>query len=181
MERMNGRPADAGQRLEKELRCYDLLDQLGIVYQRVDHEHADTIAQCAAIEQALGAPICKNLFLCNRQKTAFYLLLMPGDQPFQTKVFSKSIGVSRLSFAGPEDLQRLLNLTPGSVSILGLMYDRDAQVEVYVDRRVAQAPYIGCHPCINTSSLRIRTDDVLSVFVPATGHTAQVVDLPLEI
>lgn len=180
MERVNGRPADACCRLDKEQRCYDLLDRLGVDYQRVDHAHADTIAACADIEQVLGAKICKNLFLCNRQKTAFYLLLMPGDQPFKTKVFSKSIGVSRLSFAPEEDMLRLLDITPGSVSVLGLMNDRDMQVSLYVDRRVAQEEYMGCHPCINTSTLRLKTDDVLSRIVPATGHIAEIIDLPDE-
>ena len=180
MERMNGRPADAGQRLDKEMRCYDMLDGLGINYDRVDHEHADTIAACAEIEQVLGAEVCKNLFLCNRQKTAFYLLLLPGEKPFKTKIFSKSIGVSRLSFADAADMERLLDITPGSVSILGLMNDREGQVQVYVDRQVAEKTYIGCHPCMNTSTLRLKTEDVLARFVPATGHTVQIIDLPEE-
>ena len=125
MERYHGRPADATGRPEKELRCYDALDALGIAYDRVDHPHADTIDACLAIEGCLGAKICKNLFLCNRQKTEFYLLLLPGDKPFQTKVFSKLIGVSRLSFADADAMLHYLDITPGSVSILGLMNDRE--------------------------------------------------------
>ena len=176
-----GRPADSAGRLEKELRCYDALDALQISYTRVDHPHADTIADCAEIEQALQAPVCKNLFLCNRQKTDFYLLLMPGEKPFRTKHFSSLLGVSRLSFAGPEDLEKYLGLTPGSVTIFGLINDQPPRVKVYVDRPVAEQEFIGCHPCINTSTLRLTTADVLERFVPSTGHTANIIDLPAEI
>ena len=180
MERFNGRPADDSARLEKERRCYDLLDSLQIPYERVDHDHADTIAQCLAIEDVLGAKICKNLFLCNRQKTDFYLLLMPGDKPFKTKFFSKLIGSSRLSFAEAEDMEKYLDITPGSVSVLGLMNDKDVTVRLYIDRLVAEGAYIGCHPCINTSTLRIKTGDVLDKLIPAMHHTATIIDLPCE-
>jgi len=180
MERYAGRPADDSARLDKERRCYDLLDRLELRYDRVDHDHADTIAQCLAIEEVLGAKICKNLFLCNRQKTAFYLLLMPGDKPFKTKFFSKLIGASRLSFADAADMEKYLDITPGSVSVLGLMNDRDAAVRLYIDRPVAEAEYLGCHPCINTSTLRLKTAEVLERLIPAMGHTATVIDLPCE-
>ena len=89
-----GRPENFADRLPKEQRCYDMLDRLGIAYGRVDHEHADTIEDCHEIEQTLGAEICKNLFLTNRQQTEFYLLLMPGDKPFKTKLLSKQIGTA---------------------------------------------------------------------------------------
>ena len=180
MERYHGRPADATGRLEKEIRCYDALDDLGIAYDRVDHPHADTIAACHAIEDCLGAKICKNLFLCNRQKTEFYLLLLPGDKPFQTKVFSNLIGVSRLSFADADAMLHYLDITPGSVSILGLMNDREKALHVYIDREVASDPWLGAHPCINTSTLRLETAAVLDRFFPWTVHTATVIDLPRE-
>lgn len=180
VERYQGRPVPDSDRLEKERRCYDLLDRLGVSYDRVDHEHADTIAQCLDIEAVLGAKICKNLFLCNRQKTDFYLLLMPGDKPFKTKFFSKLIGASRLSFAEAADMEHYLDITPGSVSVLGLMNDRDAAVRLYIDRPVIEAAYLGCHPCINTSTLRLKTADVLETVIPAMGHTATVIDLPCE-
>ena len=128
----------------------------------------------------LEAKICKNLFLCNRQKTAFYLLLMPGDKPFKTKFFSKLIGTSRLSFAEAEDMEKYLDITPGSVSVLGLMNDRDAAVRLYIDRPVAEQEYLGCHPCINTSTLRIKTRDVLDTVIPAMHHQAEIIDLPWE-
>ena len=144
--RYSGRPADPTGRLPRELACYDLLDQLGISYDRVDHEAADTSADCVAIEAYLGAPICKNLVLCNRQKTAFYLLLMDGQKPFRTKELSAQIGSSRLSFAPPEEMERLLGVTPGSATILSLMNDKDHQVRLILDKSVADCGLFGC-PC----------------------------------
>ena len=171
-----GRPADT--RIPKEERCYDLLDRLGIAYFRVDHEHADTIADCEQVESLLGCPICKNLFLTNRQQTDFYLLLMPGEKPFKTKLLSKQIGSARLSFAGPEHMERLLDITPGSVSVLGLMNDSGKAVSLLIDRDLLGEPNFGCHPCINTSSLRFSTEDLLHTVIPALGHEPRFVDLP---
>lgn len=175
-----GRPADFSGRLPKEQRCYELLDSLGVEYARVDHEHADTIEACHEIESSLGALICKNLFLTNRQQTEFYLLLMPGDKPFKTKLLSKQIGTARLSFASPEHMERYLDITPGSVSVLGLMND-GGKVHLVIDRDLLKDEFIGCHPCINTSTLRLRTEDVIGKLLPAVGHEYSLVELPWEI
>ena len=177
MELMNGRPADCTGRLEKEIRCYDLLDSLGIEYQRIDHEAANTMEACAEIDKVLEATICKNLLLCNRQCTAFYLLMIPGNKTFKTSVLSKEIGSSRLSFAEPKYMEAYLDITPGSVSILGLMNDKDMQVQLLIDEDVLMGEYIGCHPCINTSSLRIRTADMVNKIIPAMGHEPRLVTL----
>ena len=174
----NTRPE--GELLPQEAAAFDLLESLGIAYDRVTSDPADNMEKCAAVSAVLGMPICKNLFLCNRQKTEFYLLLLPGDKPFQTKVFSKLIGVSRLSFADADAMLHYLDITPGSVSILGLMNDREKALHVYIDREVASDPWLGAHPCINTSTLRLETATVLDRFVPWTGHTATVIDLPRE-
>ena len=171
-----GRPT--GERIQKELRCYDLLDSLGIEYYRVDHEHADTIPDCELVEGMLGCKICKNLVLTNRQQTAFYLLIMPGEKPFKTKLLSKQIGSARLSFAGPEHLEHLMDLTPGSVSVLGLMNDTSGKVRLLVDRELLEEVNFGCHPCINTSSLRFKTSDLLDTILPAMKHTPFFVELP---
>ncbi len=179
MESYVGRPAELEGRLEKERRVYDLLDSLGIEYTRVDHDHADTMEICAAIEDSLGAPICKNLMLCNRQCTAFYLLMMPAGKNFRTSVLSKEIGSARLSFAAPEYMEKFLDITPGSLSILGLMNDREQRVQLLIDEEILQDAYIGCHPCINTSSLRLRTADVMNVLIPALGHAPTIVKLPV--
>lgn len=174
-----GRPDDFAGRLPKERRCYELLDSLGIEYARVDHEHADTIEACHEIEGVLGAAICKNLFLTNRQQTEFYLLLMPGDKPFKTKLLSKQIGTARLSFASPEHMEQYLDITPGSVSVLGLMND-GGRVNLIIDRDLLNDEFIGCHPCINTSTLRIKTSDITERLLPAIGHGYALVELPWE-
>ncbi len=174
-----GRPKD--ERLSKELRCYDLLDSLGIVYRRVDHDHADHIEDCHAVEGLLGAKICKNLFLCNRQQTDFYLLLMPGDKPFKTKLLSHQLNVSRLSFAGPEHMEKYLGVTPGSASVLGLMNDPEGAVRLLIDRDLLSDSWFACHPCINTSSLRFPIQDLLEKVLPALGHEPSFVDLPWEL
>ena len=175
-----GRPADCAGRLEKEIRCYDMLDKLGVEYFRVDHFPANTIEVCAEIDKALGATICKNLFLCNRQKTAFYLLMIPGSKVFKTKELSHQIGSSRLSFAGAEEMEQFLDITPGSVSVLGLMNDHEKRVQLLVDEDILKDEWLGCHPCINTSSLRIRVADVFGPIREAMGHEMRTVALPYE-
>ena len=169
--------APAADHCQAEMASFALLDQLHIPYQRVEHSIANTMADCAAISDVLGIRICKNLFLCNRQKTDFYLLTMPEDKPFHTKDLSHQIGSSRLSFAPPEAMETLLGCTPGSASVLGLMNDTDHHVRLLMDREVYEAQWFGCHPCKNDGSLRIATSDLLNVFLPHTGHHVTVVFL----
>ena len=176
--RYEGRPGNVPERLEKEQRCYALLDELQIPYARVDHEHADTIEACEAVEQVLGEKICKNLFLCNRQKTQFYLLMLEGEKVFKTKDLSKQLGVARLSFADPADMEKYLDITPGSVSVLGLMNAAQRRVHLLIDNDMLADEYLGCHPCINTSTLRIAMGDVLHKLIPAMGHEPAFVILP---
>lgn len=178
MELYHGRPQDAAGRLDKEMRVYDLLDALRIDYMRTDHEAAMTMEDCNAIDRVLDVIICKNLFLCNRQKTKFYLLMMPGDKPFHTKDLSAQIGSARLSYAGRKEMEAFLDIAPGAVSIMGLMNDRDNHVQLLIDEDVVRAELLGCHPCVNTSSLRMRTRDVMEKFLPAVHHEAVIVRLP---
>lgn len=176
MKLMHGRPAD-NARLAKEIATYDLLDRLGIAYERVDHRAAGSYDDCADIEAVLGVEICKNLFLCTQSKTEFYLLMMPGVKKFVTKDVSRQIGSSRLSFADAGFMEEFLNITPGSVSVLGLMNDSGHRVNLLIDRDIAESEYVGCHPCINTSSLKIRTSDLFEKFLPYTGHKPLIVEL----
>lgn len=177
MELLHGRPADAAGRMDKEIRVYDLLDRLGVEYTRVDHEAAMTMEACRAVDEALGAPMCKNLMLCNRQQTDFYILLMPGEKPFKTSVLSKQIGTSRLSFADGAYMERFLDITPGSLSILGLMNDHGHRVQLLIDGDVLRGECVGVHPCVNTSSLRIQTADLVEKIIPSLGHEMRVVEL----
>ena len=171
MELQKGRPKYTAGRLEKEIRTYDLLDKLGVAYERVDHEAAMTMEVCLEIDKVLQATICKNLFLCNRQESKFYLLMIPDTKVFHTKDLSAQINSSRLSFAKSEYMEKFLDITPGSVSVLGLMNDTENHVQLLIDQDVLQGEWIGCHPCVNTSSLRIRTADLLEKILPATGHS----------
>ena len=177
MELLTGRPATNAGRLDKEIRCYDLLDRLEIPYQRIDHEEANTMEACTEIDKALNATICKNLLLCNRQCTAFYLLMIPGHKHFKTSVFSKQIGSSRLSFADPEYMEAFLDITPGSVSVLGLMNDHNNRVELIIDEDILKGEYFGCHPCINTSSLRLKTTDLMEKIIPAMHHVPRILPI----
>lgn len=174
-----GSPADYSDRLPKEQRCYELLDSLGIEYYRCDHPdaNANTMEDCLAIDAILEAVVCKNLFLCNRQHTQFYLLMMPGDKVFKTKELSSQLGCARLSFAEPEYMEKYLDIIPGSVSILGLMNDHDNAVQLLVDEDVLKGEYVGCHPCINTTSLKIKTEDMFGPLLRALGHDRIVVKL----
>ena len=167
-----------GAGTEKERKILGTLDVLGIAYTGVTHEHADTIADCREVETALGAPICKNLFLCNAQKTAYYLLILPGEKVFKTKYLSKQIGSARLSFGDAEAMQRLLNCTPGSASALGLVFDMEKQVRFLIDKDLLAEPFWGFHPCLNTATLRLRQKDFTDVFLPALGVSPTVVELP---
>jgi len=172
-----GSPADYSGRQEKEQKCYHLLDELGIEYSRCDHEHADTMDACAEIEKVLGAEICKNLFLTNRQHTRFYLLMMPGSKPFKTKELSGQLGCARLSFAGAEEMGRYLNISPGSVSVLGLMNDAQNHVQLLVDQDLLRQDYIGCHPCINSSTLKLKREDIFGPLLRSMKHEAVMVTL----
>lgn len=181
MELQKGRPENTDNRLDKEIRVYDFLDKLGVQYQRIDHEAAMTMEACEEIDHALGdnTTICKNLFLCNRQETDFYLLLMPGDKTFKTKDLSAQIHSARLSFAKSEYMEKYLDITPGSVSVLGLMNDSEKKVQLLIDEDVMKEPYFGCHPCINTSSLKFTTEDLMQKIIPALEHEPVTVTLPV--
>lgn len=175
-----GAPASADGRSDAEMRTYAFLDKLGIAYQRADHEHTDTIEACDAVETLLGIHICKNLFLCNRQGTEFYLLMMPGHKVFKTKILSHILGTARLSFAPAENMEALLGLRPGSVSVLGLINDTEKKVHLVIDRDVLADEYIGCHPCVSTSSLKIKTSDLLEKILPELGVTPRIIELAEE-
>ena len=171
----NTRPA--GVLPEQEAAAFDLLERLGIDYDRVSHDAAFNMELCAEVGRALDVSVCKNLFLCNRQKTAFYLLCMMPDKPFHTKDLSAQINSSRLSFAPEELLWELLHCTPGSATVLGLANDTENRVQLLIDREVYDAPCFSCHPCICTSPLRLKTADVLETLLPAIGHAPVIVDL----
>ena len=164
-------------RLPVEMDTYALLDSLVIGYLRLDHGATATVDDCADVERILGIEICKNLFLCNGAKTAYYLLMMPGEKRYQAPLLSRQLHTSRLSFADADSMQKYLRIRPGSVSVLGLMNDETHAVRLLIDRDVLRHKFIGCHPCVNTSSLRVSMTDILNKFLPHTGHVPTVVEL----
>ena len=163
-----------------EQTIFRLLEQSGIGYDTIDHEAAATMDVCEAVSAATGCTVFKNLFLCNRQQTQFFLVLIPADKPFKTKYISSQLGCARLSFAPAEMMQRLLGVSPGAVTPLGLIFDKDRQVRVAVDRDLLAHPLVGCHPGVNTATVRLRLDDLLGRYIPATGHDVTMVDLPAD-
>lgn len=173
----SGRPDE--RRSDTEEAVYDFLDKLGISYERVDHDEAATIDCCHDVENVLGAKIVKNLFLCNSQKTSFYMLIMPGGKVFKTKDLSKQIGSARLSFAGAEFMQELLLTAPGSMSVFGLLFDEGQKVRLLIDKDILSNEYIGFHPCKNTSTLKLKTSDITDIFIPASRHEPTFVELPV--
>ena len=175
-----GRPENTEGRLPREMRVYDFLDRLGIAYERTDHAPAENMEDCDAIDEVLGVIMCKNLFLCNRQKTRYYLLMMPGNKKFKTKELSAQINSARLSFAGEEDMLAYLDICPGAVSVMGLMNDTENHVQLLVDDDLIRDPYVGCHPCVNTSSIKVRSEDIIRKFLPAVHHEAVIVHLKGE-
>lgn len=177
MELGVGRPDDCTGRIPQEVRCYDFLDRLGVKYYRADHGAADTMEVCQERAAALKTRICKNLFLCNRQETTFYMLVMPADKPFKTSIVSGQLGVARLHFADERYMTEFLDLHPGSVSILGLMNDREGRVRLLMDRDLREQESFACHPCINTSSLKFKTADLFAKVIPAMGHELAFLEL----
>lgn len=177
MEHYTGRPPYSGQESEAERETYDFLDGLGISYMTVRHDAAFTMEECAEVEKAIGAPVCKNLFLCNRQQTRFYLLMLPGDKIFKTKFLSSELGCARLSFADENHMTEMLGLHPGAVSPMGLIHERQGNVLPVIDSDLLTYEYIGCHPCVNTATLVLKIADLLEKVIPATGHTCRIVNL----
>ena len=179
MELMHGSPKDMTGRNEREIRAYNFLDKIGVKFDRTDHpdQPATTMEVCASVDAVLGVHICKNLFLCNRQKTNYYLLIMPGDKPFKTKELSGQMGISRLSFADETAMEQYLDIRPGSVSVLGLMNDKEHKVQLVIDEDVLKEEMFGCHPCENTSSIRFATKDLTDKIIPALGASPVIVHL----
>lgn len=173
-----GAPADKEGRSEKELAVYELLERLDIPFFRIDHPAAMTMEDCGGVDKKLNAVMCKNLFLCNAQKTKFYMLLMPAGKKFKTKDLSKQIQSARLSFADAGHMEEYLNILPGAVSVMGLMNDKENHVQLLIDQELLKEEWLACHPCVNTSSLKMKLADVLEKFLPAVRHDFISVELP---
>lgn len=158
-------------------KTYDTLNSLGIVYEKYEHKPMNTIADAADLDEKIGIPICKNLFLSTRHQTEFYLLFMEGAKKFHTGKVSKQVGVPRMTFADDEHMWEYLKIKPGSVSPLGLLYDTEKKVSLLVDEDVLNMEKVSLHPCDNTATIVIKTKDLLEKILPACGHTYQTVKM----
>lgn len=176
----NGRPVDEIARTEAETDVYDFLDCVGVDYATLTHPAAFTMEECEAVREAIGAPVFKNLFLTNKQQTLFFLLMIPADKPFKTKYLSSQLGCARLSFASAEAMNDLLHISPGAVSPMGLIHDKEHRVQLIVDKDLESIERYACHPCVNTSSVALSLSDLLDKVIPATGHSFTWVNLPTE-
>lgn len=174
-----GRPVDTTGREMREIRCYDLLDALGMEFYRVDHGVARTMADCTQADAALGedTAICKNLFLRNSKGDQYYLLMLPGEKKFKTRDVAHQIGSTRLSFGDEGKMLEYLDILPGSLSVMGLMNDKEHRVQLIIDEDVLKNPYVGCHPCMSTSSIKIKTEELLQKLLPAVEHSPKMVIL----
>ena len=175
-----GRPADGAERTEAETAVYDFLDRLGVDYVTVCHPAAFTMEECEAVRRKIGAPVFKNLFLTNKQHSQFYLLMIPASKPFKTKYLSSQLGCARLSFASAEEMQDMLHISPGAVSPMGLVHDKQCKVRLIVDSDLSSTERYACHPCVNTASIAMSLNDLLEKVVPSTGHSFTWVNLPSE-
>lgn len=180
MKHYIGRPDSLVGRSEAEVETYDFLDKLDVDYETLFHNAAFTMDECAEVEHQLGVPIFKNLFLCNRQQTQFYLLMLPGDKVFKTKYLSAELGCSRLSFATAELMEQLLHVHPGAVSPMGLIHEKEGRVMPVIDKDLLQYTEIGCHPCVNTATLKLKLQDLMDKVIPATGHELSLVSQKSE-
>ena len=181
MEHYDGRPINDIKRSEMEIRTYNLLDKIGMSYETVCHEAVYTMEECEKVEKELGTPICKNLFLCNRQQTQFYLLMLPSDKHFKTKNLSSELACSRLTFADDRHMVDLLGIHPGSVSPMGLMNDKDKKIRLVIDKDLfTYSKFFGCHPCVNTATIKLNLQEFVEKFVPMTGHNYMIVTLKTE-
>lgn len=163
---------------EKE--TYRFLDNLGIEYNTLCHDAAYTMEECKEIERVLGVYVPKNLFLCNRQMTQFYLLMLPGDKVFKTKFLSAELGCARLSFADEDQMVKLLGIHPGAVSPMGLINDQENKVLLVIDQDLMRYEYFGCHPCVNTATVKLAMSDFINRIIPETKHQYKVVNLKSE-
>lgn len=156
---------------------YDTLNELNIPFQKIDNEAITSMEECEDVENALGVEIRKSIFLCNRTKSEFYLLVMPSKKRFNTKMFSEKVVCSRTSFASTEHLKSVLGLTPGSITIMGLVNDRSHTVQLVIDSEIVNEEWFGCNAGLNTSHIKLKTRDLLDIFLKHTGHKPIVVKL----
>lgn len=166
-------PSD--ERSETEKKVFALLEEKGVPFERVDNDSISTMEECEEVGKVLGTEICKSILACTRNKSEYYLIILPGDKRFVSKFASKDIGASRLSFASAEDMEELLGTTPGNASPLAVVNDTEGRVRLVIDKELADEEYIACNTGANTTHIKLRTSDVIGNILPAAGHEPMIV------
>ena len=169
--------APTDERGALETRVYQELERLGIKYERVDNDSVETMEECIEISNKLGAEIRKTIICCNRQKTDFYLVVLPANKRFDSKLFAAMMRTARVSFASAEDMEALIGLTPGEASVMGILNDTEGKIQVVIDKAVADAEWFACNPGANTTHIRFKTKQLLNTFLPAENHKAEIIML----
>ena len=149
---------------------YETFERLGISFARVDTDPGLTMEDCQHIDRKIGVRIVKTLFLCNRQQTAFYLYVTTDDKPFVTKEFCGTLGIPRVSFASAEKLEELTGVKVGATTVLSAILPSARDVHLVMDRSVAESEWFACTDGTPTCFVKIRTQDLLDKFLPASGH-----------
>ena len=162
---------------ELNQKIYEAFAMLGISFERVENDETLTMEDCLAIDERLDVHTAKTLFLCNRQKTNYYLFPTRGDKPFVTKDFGKALGISRVSFASAEDLEKYIGVLPGASTILGVLMESAKNVHLVIDREIAEAEFLCCPDGTRTGYIKLRTSDVLEKLIPFSGHSYEVIDI----
>lgn len=156
---------------------YKFLSENNIEFSRVDNDEAVTMEDCIEIDKALDMKTVKTLFLCNRQKTQFYLFVTEGDKPFVTKDFSSALGISRVSFASAEMLDEIIGTKVGATTIFGVLREQAQEVRVVFDKAVCESEWFGCSDGTTSCYMKLKTDDILNKLLPSSGHTYEVIEV----
>ncbi|MDD5824117.1 MAG: prolyl-tRNA synthetase associated domain-containing protein [Firmicutes bacterium] len=169
--------APSDERCPLETKVYETLAELGIPFERVDNDSVEAMEECIEIQDKLGAEIRKTIVVCNRQKTDYYLVVLPADKRFDSKAFAKAMECSRLSFASGDDMVEKLGVAPGSATVMSILNDADGIVKVAIDKEVADEEWFACNPGANTTHIKIKTADLIDKVLPAQNHAATIVEL----
>jgi len=158
-------------------KTYRALQELHIPFERVDTDEAITMEDCIQINKVLNVKVVKTLFLCNRQQTSFYLFITAGDKPFKTKDFSKALGVSRVSFAPADLMEKMLGTKVGATTVFSALLDKDNAIPVVFDKEVTCEEWYGCTDGTTTCYMKVKTEHILHAFLPYTKHLPLIIEV----
>ena len=156
---------------------YNTLEALEIPFERVDTDEAITMEDCVEIGKKLDTSIVKTLFLCNRQKTNFYLFVTTEDKPFVTKDFSRALEISRVSFASPEMLFDMLGTKVGSATALSCVFDKENKVKIILDKDAVSSEWYGCSDGTTTGYMKLKTEDLINKYLPFSNHIPTIIEI----